>query len=280
MDLDAFREQSLRTWDEMARGWEDRHEWLARMMGSVNDWIADRVDPQPGQVVLDVAAGPGDLGHSLATLVEPDGRVISTDFAPEMVEAARRLGQARGLDGVEYRTLDAERMDLDDDSVDVVVCRSGYMLMADPVAALRESRRVLREGGPLAFTVFATADRNPWAAVPAMTLVRRGQLPKPEPGAPGVFAMGEPDRIHELVTAGGFADPETDAIAFDFHYSDADDLWGSIVGLNGPLARVINALPAHERDSTRTAVIEDFAPYRNDDDSYTAPAVTWGVIAR
>jgi hypothetical protein len=139
---------------------------------------------------------------------------------------------------------------------------------------------VLRDGGPLAFTVFATADRNPWAAVPAMTLVRRGHLPKPEPGAPGVFAMGEPDRIRDLVTAGGFAKPETDAIPFDFHYSDADDLWDSIVGLNGPLAHVINALPAHERDSTRMAVIEDFAPYRNDDGSYTAPAVTWGVIAR
>ena len=83
-----------------------------------------------------------------------------------MVDVARRNGEARGLSNVEYRVLDAERMDLDDDSVDGVVCRWGYMLMADPAAALGETRRVLRDGGPLAFAVWMTPDRNPWAAVP------------------------------------------------------------------------------------------------------------------
>ena len=54
-------------------------------------------------------------------------------------------------------------------------------MMADPAAASRESRRVLREGGPLAFTVFATADRNPWSAVPAMSspTASKTQLPHP-----------------------------------------------------------------------------------------------------
>ena len=91
-----------------------------------------------------------------------------------MVEAARRNGEARGLGNVEYRVLDAERMDLDDDSVDGVLSPWGYMLMADPAAALSETRRVLRDGGTLAFAVWQTPDRNPWAAVPGMTLVQRG----------------------------------------------------------------------------------------------------------
>ena len=56
--------------------------------------------------------------------------------------------------------LDAERMDLDDSSVDGVVCRFGYMLMADPAAALSETRRVLREGCRLSFAVWAGPDRN------------------------------------------------------------------------------------------------------------------------
>ena len=54
--------------------------------------------------------------------------------------------------------LDAEQMDLDDDSVDAAVCRWGYMLMADPAAALRETRRVLRDGGALAFAVWAAPE--------------------------------------------------------------------------------------------------------------------------
>jgi ubiquinone/menaquinone biosynthesis C-methylase UbiE len=64
-----------------------------------------------------------------------------------MVEVARRRAEELGLANVEPRVLDAERMDLDDSSVDGIVCRFGYMLMADPAAALAESRRVLREGG-------------------------------------------------------------------------------------------------------------------------------------
>jgi SAM-dependent methyltransferase len=197
-----------------------------------------------------------------------------------MVDIARRQGERRGLSNVEYRVLDAERMGLDDDSVDGVLCRWGYMLMADPAAALRETRRVLRDGGRLAFGVWATPDRNPWAAVPGMTLVQRGHLPPPDPTAPGIFAMGMPERIRELVTGAGFAEPEIEEIAFEFQYPDDDDFWDALVRLAGPLARVINALPDEEQQATRAAITENVETYRNDDGSYTVPAASWGVLTR
>ena len=280
IDLDAYREQSLKTWGQMASGWQDRREWLMGITGLVNDWLVQKVDPQPGQTILEIAAGTGDLGFHVAERVGQEGRVISTDFAPEMVDVARRFGEARGLTNVEHRVLDAESMDLDEDSVDGAVCRWGYMLMADPAAALKETRRVLRDGGPLAFAVWRTPDRNPWAAVPGMTLVQRGHMPAPEPGAPGIFALGEPDRIREVVTGAGFSDPEVEEIAFDFRYTDFDDLWDALVRLAGPIARVVNALPDDERQATRAAVMENVAPYRDTEGSYTAPAATWGVLTR
>jgi ubiquinone/menaquinone biosynthesis C-methylase UbiE len=280
IDLDAYREQSLETWGQMAPGWQDRREWLMDITGRVNDWLVQKADPQPGQTILDIAAGTGDLGFHVAERVGQEGRVISTDFAPEMVDVARRFGETRGLTNVEYRVLDAESMDLDEDSVDGAVCRWGYMLMADPAAALKETRRVLRDGGPLAFAVWRTPDRNPWAAVPGMTLVQRGHMPAPEPGAPGIFALGEPDRIRELVTAAGFGEPKLEEIAFDFRYADFDDLWDALVRIAGPLARVVKALPDDERQATRAAIEENVAPYRDAEGSYTAPAATWGVLVR
>jgi len=280
LDLDTYREQSLANWGRIASGWEDRREWMMAATGRVNDWLAEKADPQPGQTVLEVAAGPGDLGLQIAERVGRDGRVISTDFAPEMVDVARRQGEARGLTNVEHRVLDAESMDLEDDSVDGAVCRWGYMLMADPAAALRETRRVLRSGGPLAFAVWRTPDRNPWAAVPGMTLVQRGHMPPPEPGAPGIFAMGEPDRIRELVAAGGFGEPELEEIAFEFRYLDSDDLWDALIRLAGPLAQALGELPDDERQATRAAIMENVAPYRNEDGSYAVPAATWGVLVR
>ena len=191
MDPQTYRETSLQTWDEMAPGWEDRREWLLSITGPINEWLVEQGDPQPGQTILDVAAGTGDLGFLAAERVGESGKVLCTDFSSEMVEAARRNGERRGLSNVEYRVLDAEQMDFEDDSVDGVLSRWSYMLMADPAAALRETRRVLRDGGTLAFAVWQTPDRNPWAAIPGMTLVQRGHMPPPEPGAPGMFAMGE-----------------------------------------------------------------------------------------
>jgi ubiquinone/menaquinone biosynthesis C-methylase UbiE len=280
VDLDAYREQSLATWGEVAPGWEDRREWLMDITGRVTAWLVEKADPQPRQTFLDIAAGTGDLGLAVAERVGEGGRVISGDFSPNMVEVARRNGGARGLTNVEYRVLDAVKMDLNDDSVDGVVCRWGYMLMADPAAALRETRRVLRDGGPLAFSVWTTPDRNPWAAVPAMTLVQLGHVPPPEEGAPGMFAMGDPSRIRGLVTQAGFAEPELEEIELEFRYADFDDLWDTLVRLAGGSARAIKALPDAERQATRTAIEQNVEPYRNQDGSYSAPAATWGVLVR
>jgi SAM-dependent methyltransferase len=278
VDLDEYRQQSLDSWDAMAPGWKKRHDWLKENTGLVNDWVAAKADPQPGQTWLDIAGGPGDLTLALAERVGDDGRVIYTDFAPEMVEVARSYGEGRG--NIEFRVLDAEHMDLEDDSVDGVGCRYGYMLMADPAAALGETRRVLRDGGTLAFAVWSTPDRNLWAAIPAMTLVQRGHAPAPDPTAPGIFALGMPERIRELVTGAGFADPDIEEISFAFHYADDDDLWDALVSLAGPLARVVNALPDDEQEATRAAILENVASFRGDGGSYTVPASSWGVLTR
>ena len=97
------------------------------------------------------------------------------------------------MTNVDYRVIDAERIELDDDSVDGVLCRFGYMLMADPAAALAETRRVLRPGGRLALAVWGALERNPFFAIIGISLVQRGHLPPPEPPpAPGPVQHGEP----------------------------------------------------------------------------------------
>lgn len=280
IDRDAHRAQSLDTWGKMAPGWEERNEWMASVAGKVNEWIVDHVAPRPGRAILDLAAGPGELGFRIAPLVGAEGRVISTDITPEMVDVARRLGEDRRLTNVEYRLLDAEDMSLDDDSVDGVVCRWGYMLMADPAKALSETRRVLRDGGALSFAVFAAPDRNPWASVPGMTLVERGHMPPPQPGRPGIFGMPSHEAIRTLVTAAGFDEPLLEEIPFEFRFPDFGDLWDVLVRITGVFAEVIRALTADQQQEIRAAIMERMAPYRKEDGSYAAPAVSIGALAR
>jgi SAM-dependent methyltransferase len=256
MDLDEYRTRSLANWDRLAGNWLSEREYLWETTGNVSRVLVERLDPQPGQTILEVAAGTGDAGFLAAESLGDDGRLISTDFSSGMVEKAQQVSSERGLTNVEHRVLDAERMDLEDDSVDGVISRFGYMLMADPAKALSETKRVLRDDGRLVFAVWATPDKNLWAAIPAMELVSRGHIPPPEPGGPGIFAMGEPDRIRELVAAGGLAEPEIEQVTIDWGYPDADFHWAMTIKLAGPISDAIGGLDEEERESVRLTVRE------------------------
>ena len=190
--LDDYRQQSLANWERLAQVWADEREFLWSVSHRVGTWLVAHVDPQPGQTILELAAGTGETGFAAAARSAPRVELISTDFSPKMVEAARKRGKELGIENVEYRVLDAENMDLEDDSVDGVLCRWGYMLMADPGRRARRDPARAAPGGRLAFSVWAPADRNPWATLPAVALVERGHMPPPEPGAPGIFALADP----------------------------------------------------------------------------------------
>jgi SAM-dependent methyltransferase len=175
--------------------------------------------------------------------------------------------------------LDAERLELDDASVDGVLCRFGLMLMADPGRALREARRVLRDGGRLGVAVFDAAERNPWLTVARSVMVERGHLPPPDPDEPGIFTLGDPARIRALLGAAGFSDADVEAMDVAFRFADADALWAYTRDLQGPVALAIARLPDGERRAVRAALEEGYADYRRDG-GYVLPGRTLNVVAR
>src|SRR6266545_8100487 len=218
MDATDFRRASHAVCEAMAPGWDERYAYFEETARPVTERMLERLTPARGQTILELAAGTGLVSFAAAALVAPDGHVIVSDFSEAMVEAADRRAEELGLDNVECRVLDAERLDLPDGSVDGVLCRWGYMLMADAAAALRETRRVLRADGRVACAVFAGAEQNPWAALPSRMLQERGHMPPPEAGAPGILALADRDRVRLLFTEAGFADPAIEEIAFGFRF--------------------------------------------------------------
>jgi SAM-dependent methyltransferase len=259
VDLDEYRRGSLDNWNRFSGNWAEEHEFLARATGVVGERMVDRLDPKPGEVMLELAAGTGDTGFRIAERLGEDGRLVMTDFATGMVDAARRQGEERGLANIDYRVLDAERMDLDDDSFDGVACRFGYMLMADPAQALAETRRVLRDGGRLVFAVWAAPDRNLWAAIAGMTMVELGHMEPPEPGRPSMFAMADPQRITELVTGAGFGAPAIEQVTVDWNYTTPEEHWTKVMKLSGPLADAYGSLEPEAKDEVRDKVAERVA---------------------
>ncbi len=176
MDAEEYRRASLESWQAMAPGWERRRREMEEAAAPVRAWLIRELAPQPGDTVLELAAGPGETGFEAAALVGESGRLISSDMTPAMVDVARRRADELGLRNVEHRVLDAERIELEDDSVDGVLCRWGYMLMPNLAAALSETRRVLRPGGRLALAVWSGPERNPWVSLAGRMLVERGHV--------------------------------------------------------------------------------------------------------
>jgi SAM-dependent methyltransferase len=221
--------------------------------------MLERLEPSSGDVVLDLAAGTGVVGLSAAPLVGAGGRVIVSDFAGGMVDAASRRAEELGLDNVECRVLDAERLDLPDGSVDGVLCRWGYMLMPDPGSAMRETRRVLRGGGRVACAVFAGPEQNPWAAIPARVLQQRGHMPPPEVGAPGILALADRERLHGLFVQAGFAEPAIEEAPFRLRFEGMDDYWAFLNEAAGAIAMVLQRLSEEEVGSVRGEIAEQLA---------------------
>jgi ubiquinone/menaquinone biosynthesis C-methylase UbiE len=270
--------QSYDVWQRMAAGWDRERRWMWEGSRAVGEWMVNALDPQPGENILELAAGIGETGFLAAARVGQDGKLISTDFAPKMVEAAQAESERLGLTNVEHRPLDAEDMDLPDDSVDGVLCRWGYMLMSDPERAFRETRRVLREGGGLAFSVFGSPQENPWASVPGRTLVEvTGDLP-PDPTAPGIFAMADSNRTRSLLDATGFEVRRMEEVPLSWRFEDFDRCWTFLTELAGALASRIAALADEERKAFRERLREAVEPYRSER-GYEIPGLTHNTLA-
>ncbi len=278
MGVEERRLERIANWAEMAAGWERAREYREKVAAPVTDWLVRALAPREGQTVLELAAGQGDVGYAVAPIVGESGRVISSDFSPGMVEIADRRREELGLTNVAHRVFDAEQIELEDDSVDGVLCRFGYMLMPDPAAALRETRRVLRPDGRLALAVWSSGDRNPWMAAAGRILVGRGYMPAPEPGEPGMFVLGDENELRRLLEESDFVRIRIEAVPVHFDYSDVDDYIRRANETGGMFARAWNAAPEAEQEAMKNDFRDAFAPFAVDG-GYELPGLALCALA-
>jgi ubiquinone/menaquinone biosynthesis C-methylase UbiE len=279
MNKDEFQNASRNVWEKMAQGWDENREYMWETSKPVGMWMVEKLEPKDGQILLELAAGMGDTGFVAAKLVGPTGRLISTDFAPTMVKRARGWAAELGITNAEFRVLNAENMDLESDSVDGVLCRWGYMLMSDPAAALRETRRVLRSGGRLSFSVFAGPEQNPWAVLPAKALIDEDLMKAPAPGSPGILALGSKERLKTLVEDAGFSECIIEEVPITWRYKNFEEYWQFLTQVAGAIAALIEALPLEKQSTAREAIRNSISGFESVSE-IALPGITLNVSAR
>jgi SAM-dependent methyltransferase len=257
--IDNQRREIYEIAEAIAPTWERRRADVEAASAPVREWMVRELSPRAGDTVLELAAGVGDTGFD--AVARERCRLISSDFSPAMVAAARRRGAERGLGNVDYRVIDAERIELEADSVDGVLCRFAYMLMPDPATALAETRRVLRPGGRLALAVWGDMWRNPFFTIVAISLTRHGHLPPPEPPGPPVFSMAKPERTTALLEAAGFASVRTEEVPVSWELPDADEYVNLISDTAGPLGLALRGLSGTDREAIKADVETALAPF-------------------
>jgi SAM-dependent methyltransferase len=273
------RQESRDRWAVSARGWEARGDWLRRATMPVSAWMVEAIAPQPGHTVLDLAAGPGDTGFLAAELIEPGGTLICSDVIPEMLTVAQSRAEALGLRNVRFRQIDAETIDQEAASLDGVLCRWGYMLMNDPEAALRETRRVLRAGGRVALAAWTDPEANPWTTLPPKQLIDRGLMERIDPDQPGQFTWRRDGAIADQLEAAGFVEYDVQALDFEMKYASVRELWDVTRDMAARFRSATDPLGEAQTAEILDALAEAAAPWTAADGSLVMPARTWVASA-
>src|SRR3954462_3697231 len=174
-----IRDAQRATWAGLSASWEKWDSVILDQLGPVGAAMIERLGIAEDQQHLDIAAGTGEPGLSIARL-SPKGRVVLTDLVPEMLDIAARRAGAQGIANIETRVCSADDLPFDDATFDSVSVRFGYMFFPDMAKATSEFVRVLKPAGRLCSSVWIKPEENPWTTIAIRAIATEAELPPPD----------------------------------------------------------------------------------------------------
>jgi ubiquinone/menaquinone biosynthesis C-methylase UbiE len=256
--------QTTAHFDAVAAKWAR----AAQRLDALTPRLVSRLGPlRPGSTLLDVACGSGEPGLSIAE-ANPGVQLAGIDIAPAMIEQAVREARGRGIAHARFEVASAEKLPVDDVSVDAVVSRMGMLgFPGSSVSSAHEAFRVLRPGGRLAIAVWDRPEYNTFGHATIAAHRHVAGVDTIDFSWVEELADGRRER---WLRQGGFADVVSEPVPWTMHFADLDDLWGHAYEL-GPLATALATRDDAARTAAREHLAARLAEFRTVDGSYAIP---------
>lgn len=257
-DPETFTEDSKKNWDQAAPHYE---RISTHYFAPVTKAFVDFAELRPGQSVLDVACGPGTATEAAALKVGPSGSVLGTDLSPEMLKIASSRCRKSAGGSVEFKEMNAEKMDLPDRRFDRVICQLGLMLFAKPKEALKEMARVVKKEGRVCCLVQGTADKMVFTSLLMKTMIKRAPQLK-VPGAPSLYDFGSPGILEQALSQAGLSSIASERLTGTFAFSSPKDYWETMTSGAGRTGSMLKSLAPEIRRAVEDDALAKAAGYR------------------
>jgi ubiquinone/menaquinone biosynthesis C-methylase UbiE len=261
-------------WSESAPYWEKYRPVIVEMFRPVAEALIEDAAIARGNSILDLATGPGEPALTIAEVVGPEGMVVGTDVAPEMVEAARREADQRKLQNARFEVVfsggqGTDNLPFPDSTFDAAVSRFGVMFFPSPVDSLRDVLRVLKPGGKIALAVWYLQEKNPFDYVVTRIVDRfMNQYLEPtvpKPGASDMFRFAKPGDLVAVLASAGAAAVSERLLHFSIRAGlSAEEFWTLRSEMSEKLRTKLALLSEPQKAALKREVIEAIRAYSSE----------------
>jgi ubiquinone/menaquinone biosynthesis C-methylase UbiE len=235
----AIREQQQQSWNKFSAGWKKWDAMTMDFMEPVGREMIAALQPAGTDCVLDLAAGTGEPGLTIAGLLQ-GGKVMITDLSEDMLVIARENAAKRGITNIDTVQCDVCELPFEDNRFDAISCRFGFMFFPDMQLAANEIARVLKAGCLFSTSVWNLPEKNFWVTAMMSTINKNMELPPPTHGAPGMFRCAQPGTMKSILEQAGLKNITEKEIPLQLKSGSIDNYWNMLTEVGAPIVAALS----------------------------------------
>lgn len=258
-----IRDVQRATWAGLSTGWEKWDSVIMDQLGPVSAAMIECLDIADDHQHLDIAAGTGEPGLSIARLLL-GGRVVLTDLVAEMLDVATRRARAQGITNVATKVCSADDLPFNDATFDSVSVRFGYMFFPDLAKATAEFVRVLKPGGRLCSSVWVKPEANPWTTIVMQAIAAEVVVASPDPNGPNMFRCAAPGHVSRLYANAGLGEIAEWDVGVELVTRSREEYWEMVSEHVSPAVAALQRVDEPALERIRAHVIAQVSAFDKD----------------